>query len=148
MTERYWVAPAPFKSHLTYLCEQTNLPWQVIAIAVGVPINVARTLLHGRQGRARKLYAPAAKTLLTASETQILIASDTIVSPKKARNLALDLIDAGFSINVIAAACRVDPVTIERLISGRAFGVSSQLLWFLIVLAEEKDARTVARIAS
>ncbi|MGL5405895.1 MAG: hypothetical protein ACRDAX_03770 [Propionibacteriaceae bacterium] len=148
MTERYWVSPAPFRAHLTYLCEQTNLPWQVIATAAGVPINTARTLLCGRQGRARKLYAPAAQTLLAANETKILVDSEVIVTPGKARTLVLDLLNNGWTISAIAAACRVDTNTLERLISGRAFGVRSQLLWFLTALAEEKDARAIARIAS
>jgi len=60
-----WVLAAPFRAHVIHLMSTAQVPWPVVAYQAGVPQATLRTLLFGRQGKARtKITHQAAERLL------------------------------------------------------------------------------------
>ena len=61
-----WVLAAPFRAHVHYLMETSQVPWPDIASKAGVSLSAMHTLLFGRNGHPRqKVPYQVAKALFT-----------------------------------------------------------------------------------
>ncbi|MCL2735736.1 MAG: hypothetical protein FWD75_03770 [Propionibacteriaceae bacterium] len=61
-----WVLAAPFRAHVVHLMNNAQVPWPAIAYQSGVPQATLRTLLFGRNGKARTKIAHHAASQLIA----------------------------------------------------------------------------------
>ena len=65
LDDNSWVLAAPFRAHVAHLMTTTHIPWPIIAYQANVPLATIRTLLFGRDGRARpKIIRSAARRIL------------------------------------------------------------------------------------
>lgn len=117
-----WVAAEPFRAHLWRVVAASGLPWQVVALSVGVALRQADHLLHGRPqggGRPRRplrrISHDTAWRVLSATEAAVAALDHTRVPAAPTAARLADLLARGVGVDALAAQLRCTPSQVVAL---------------------------------
>lgn len=129
-----WVAAAPFRYHVEHLVATTGVPWQIVAMAAHVPLQLVRTLIFGRDGRRRPLVSPnAARRLYAVTPDQLLRLRQQQVPASQVQTLVTALLADGADAEMIASWLGTPATAVERWAEGA--GTSSVVAGAMLRLA-------------
>lgn len=132
-----WVDATPFRAHVADLIHESRLPWRVVAMAAGVPAQVVRSLLFGRQGApVRRLRGIDATSLLAVSSRGLLAAERARVAAYEVPRLLTALAERRWSVADISARVDIPAWQLESLADGTAPKCSQLTLWRLKAVAD------------
>ncbi|WP_026926732.1 hypothetical protein [Granulicoccus phenolivorans] len=112
-----WVEAAPFRAKLRLLMAETDLPWQAVAVAAGVPLEPVRTLLFGRTGGRplRRLYPPHARALFELEAADLHQVRRTLVPAEQLTLPVGRLLAAGVPEVEVRRQLRLTPDQVRRI---------------------------------
>lgn len=138
----FWVSAAPFRSHLRHLCNETGLPWPVVALSAGLSVRHANALLHGREGRpVRRLPRPIALRLWCITAADLATLRRTRYPADVTGRRINVLLNAGFGFGRLAAELRWSPVRLANLLDDPSGSVTAEDALRVLALLETIDRR-------
>ncbi|GAB3623450.1 hypothetical protein GCM10027418_15330 [Mariniluteicoccus endophyticus] len=147
--DRYdWVAAHPFRLHVRRLMASENLDHRVVAGLAGVPDNVVRTLVHGRDGRLRPRIARRdARALLSLDAGRLQMARTTSVPATRTSRAVAALLAEGAATADVARALSVSRTRVDALRRGRVTQVTILLEQEALALARAHGIHLAERDA-
>lgn len=140
----FWVSAAPFRSHLRHLCDETGLPWPVVALSAGLSVRHANALLNGRGGRpVRRLPRPIALRLWCVTAHDLATLRRTRCPAAVRGRRIMVLLDAGFGFGRLAAELGWSPDRLASLLDDASGFVTAEDALRVLALLETIDRRHV-----
>ncbi|MEL4504177.1 hypothetical protein AAEX63_03920 [Luteococcus sp. H138] len=136
--KQQWVTSAPFRAHFQLILEQTGLPWRVLALAIGLPIPLARRLALAPPGRHR-IRVEDARRLIAVSPEDLAGLSTELVGCRTLSRRLRELQDGGMDALTIAHRAGVTPSQVQQLASGAVVRCSRLTLLRMLALIDELD---------
>lgn len=136
MIPQQWVASAPFRAHFHLLLEDTGLPWRVLALAINLPVPLARRLALSPPGRHRMRVADARRIIAVTPQDLSRLSVEQDSCRGTARRLQALQAD-GFDPLVLARGSGLTPAQVSDMITGRIHRASRLTILRAQALADE-----------